>query len=205
MSKLLAVSSGVVPIETYEVQIKVKTEDVSQIEERLQQDEITVTRSSVRNQYDIYLCFDREELGRIRHREDEVINEDGSTQEIFYRITILGSPVERLSDNTILLTRSRYSVPADKSRRFYREYFKADQEIQVEKHRKRYHITYKKTRFAVNLDRLLNGRGETYLEIKSRTWSAKDAHQKAVLIKEMLALLGAESKSPIFEEYLHLV
>ena len=205
ISKLLAVSTGVIPIETYEVQVKVKIDQVSQIEERLDQEAITITRPSVRNQYDTYLCFDREELGRIRHREDEVLNSDGTTKEIFYRITLIGPTVERFFNNTILLTHSHYSVTADKSRRFYREYFKPDQEVRVEKHRKRYHITYKNTQFAVNLDTLLNRATGTYLEIKSRTWSARDATQKATLMRELLTLLGAESESQVFKEYLYLV
>jgi len=205
MSKLLAISSGVVPIETYEVQVKVKVNQADQVEATLNQEGITITRSSRRNQYDAYFCFANEELGRIRHREDEVLNEDGTTQEIFYRITLVGPTVERLFDNTILLTRSRYSTSADKSRRFYREYFKPDHEIRVEKHRKRYHIAYKGTQFVLNLDTLTNGVGKTYLEIKSRTWSAKDAHCKAALIRELLGLLGVDNKSQVFKEYLYLV
>jgi 5-methylthioadenosine/S-adenosylhomocysteine deaminase len=159
----------------------------------------------MRNQYDLYLGFDHDDLGRIRHREDEVLNADGSTKEIIYRITYIGPTVERFYNNTILLSRSRYSVTADKSRRFYREYFKAEREVRVEKYRKRYHITYKDTQFAVNLDSISGGSKGTYLEIKSRTWSAKDAHHKATLIRELLALFGLKNEDQVFKEYLHLV
>jgi 5-methylthioadenosine/S-adenosylhomocysteine deaminase len=205
MSKLLAVNSGVVPVETYEVQVKVQIESMDQIEAQLYQDGIEVNRSSMRNQYDLYLGFDHDDLGRIRHREDEVLNADGSTKEIIYRITYIGPTVERFYNNTILLSRSRYSVTADKSRRFYREYFKAEREVRVEKYRKRYHITYKDTQFAVNLDSISGGSKGTYLEIKSRTWSAKDAHHKATLIRELLALFGLKNEAQVFKEYLHLV
>lgn len=205
MSKLLAVSSGVIPIETYEVQVKVRIDNVRQIEERLNQEGITIDRASIRNQYDTYLCFDQAELGRIRHREDEILNEDGSPKDVFYQISLIGPTVKRFFDNTILLSRSRYSVSANRSCRFYREYFKPDKEIQVEKYRKRYHITYKNTQFAVNLDTLSNGSGGTYLEIKSRTWSARDAEHKAVLIGELLELFGTEKENQVLKEYLHLV
>lgn len=205
MSKLLAVSSGVIPIETYEVQVKVRIDEVRQIEERLNQEGITVDRSSIRNQYDTYFCFAQAELGRIRYREDEILDEDGSPKDVFYQISLIGPTVKRFFDNTILLTRARYSVSANRSCRFYREYFKPDKEIQVEKYRKRYHITYKNTQFAVNLDTLSNGAGGTYLEIKSRTWAARDAEQKAVLIGELLELLGTEKENQILKEYLHLV
>ena len=205
MSKLLAVSSGVVPIETFEVQAKAKIDNIECIESLLDLDDIDIIRSSVRNQYDFYWCFDEEDMGRIRHREDEVLNLDGSTKEIFYRITLVGPTIEHLFDDTILLTRSRYSVPADKSRRFYREYFKPSQEICVAKYRKRYHINYKNTQFALNLDTILNVTNAIYLEIKSRTWSAKDAQQKAGLIKELLTLFGVELENRVLKEYLHLV
>ena len=204
MSKLVAVSSSVIPIETYEVQVKVKIDNITRIEERLKHPAIAINRSSLRNQYDTYFYFNQEELGRIRHREDEILNEDGSHKGIFYQISLIGPTVERVFDNTILLTRSRYSVSANLSRRFYREYFKPDKEIRVEKYRKRYHITYKNTPFAVNLDTLSPRVGGTYLEIKSRTWSAKDAEQKVVLIGELLELLETKSESHILREYLDL-
>ena len=205
MLKLLAISSGVIPIETYEVQVKVKIDQPELLLAALDQPELTKIRSSTRNQYDCYFCFADESLGRIRYREDEILDDNNRTQDILYRITLIGPSIEKLYDNTILLTRSRYSAAADKSRRFYREYFNPDTEIKVEKHRKRYHITYRDTQFVLNLDRLLKDRGETYLEIKSRTWSAKDADHKAMLIRDLLHLLGIEDLGQVFQEYLHLV
>lgn len=205
MSKLLAVGGGVVPIETFEVQAKVKVDDPGRIEPLLQQEGISVNRSSVRNQYDVYFVFEKETLGGIRHREDVVLAADGTVKEVLYRIGLIGPAVERVFDNSIILTRSRYSLPADKSLRFYHEYFQPKREIQVEKNRKRYHITYKNTGFTVNLDRLLPN-GNTYLEIQSRTWSAKDAEAKVHLIEELLVLLGVDTRTAqVREEYHNLV
>lgn len=205
MSKLLAVDSGVVPIETFEAQAKVRISNAAAFETHLEQADITVTRASTRNQYDVYFLFDNESLGRIRHREDEVFNVDGTVKEVLYRIGLIGPAVERVFDYSIVLTRSRYSLPADKSRRFYREYFQPDQEIRVEKHRKRYHIVYKETNFTVNLDTLASN-SNVYLEIQSRTWSAKDAENKVKLIGELLAAFGVDpQEAQVREEYPFLI
>ena len=43
-----------------------------------------------------------------------------------------------------------------------------------------------------------------YLEIKSRTWSRKDADGKAALIGELLALLGVGEGALVMQEYVEL-
>ena len=91
-----------------------------------------------------------------------------------------------------MLSRSRYIAPADKSRRFYEEYFQPDSIRQVDKERRRWRIRYRNTNFAVNVDSLLQPTiEETFIEIKARTWSIRDAEQKAALIVELIELLGA--------------
>ena len=44
-----------------------------------------------------------------------------------------------------------------------------------------------------------------YLEIKSRTWSAKDAVRKSELIGELLDIFGVKSRSQFKIEYVDLV
>ncbi len=205
MSKLLAVGSGVTPVETYEIQTKVKVEDIAQIEAALTESNLTIIRSSTRLQYDTYFCFDQEDLGRIRYREDEILADDGTVKEALYRIGLIGPAAERVFHDSMILTRSRYSLPADKSLRFYREYFNPDTEISVEKTRTRYHIDFKDTRFTLNLDRL-KANQDSYLEVQSRTWSAKDAEDKAALISELLTTLGLSSQDGIgYKEYTDLI
>lgn len=205
LSKLLAIGSGVIPLETFEVQAKIKIDNLAELEAQFIQNSFVVERSSIRNQFDLYFLFDQPDLGRIRYREDEVLDSKGNIKEFLYRISLIGPAVERVFDNATLLTRSRYSVPADKSARFYREYFQPSNEIRVGKKRKRYHITYKNTQFAVNLDTLGHNQ-ETYLEIKSRTWSAKDAEEKAKIIGDFFKHLGlTPPDKPVFEEYINLV
>lgn len=205
LSKLLAISGGVVPQETFEVQVKVRLSNREKIEAALADSSVTVTRSSVRKQYDTYFIFAGGEGERLRFREDEVLAEDDQVREVFYTLTLIGPVVEREFANSVLLTRSRYTAPADKSLRFYREYFQPTETREVEKHRRRYHISYQDTHFAVNLDKLTSvSEKEIYLEIKSRTWSARDAEHKARLIGELLALWGVSAEEHFKVEYVDL-
>ena len=202
LSKLLAIGSGVIPQETFEIQVKVSLDSPDGVLSQLKSPELTVSRSSVRDQYDTYFLFKEAELGRLRYREDEVLDEAGEVREVFYTMTLMGPAREREYDNSVVLTRSRYAAPADRSLRFYREYFKPDEERQVIKRRQRFHIMYKDTDFAINLDQLRTPEEKGYyLEIKSRTWSARDAERKAELIGELLDLFGAKTENRLKVEY----
>ncbi len=204
LSKLLAIGSGIIPQESFEIQVKVHLESVGDIQAKLAggSPELTVPRSSVRNQYDTYFLFKNGEMGRLRHREDEVLDEEEEVREVFYTMTMMGPAREREYDNSVVLTRSRYAAPADRSLRFYREYFQPDEELQVIKRRQRYHIIYKETDFVINLDQVRTSRKDGYyLEVKSRTWSARDAERKAVLIGELLELFGVKTEDLIKLEY----
>jgi 5-methylthioadenosine/S-adenosylhomocysteine deaminase len=51
----------------------------------------------------------------------------------------------------------------------------------------------------------VNPRGAAYfLEVKSRTWSRRDAQDKAAIITELLAVLGARPDEAIEEGYVEL-
>jgi 5-methylthioadenosine/S-adenosylhomocysteine deaminase len=205
LSKLLAIGSGVIPQESFEIQVKVHMETLDDIITQLARAsaELTVPRSSVRNQYDTYFIFNDGELGRLRHREDEVLDEAGEVREVFSTMTMMGPAREREYDNSIVLTRSRYAAPADRSLRFYREYFQPDKEQQVIKQRQRFHIIYKETDFAINLDQVRTSAEDGhYLEIKSRTWSARDAEHKAELIGELLDLFDVKREDLLKLEYI---
>jgi 5-methylthioadenosine/S-adenosylhomocysteine deaminase len=202
LSKLLAIGSGIIPQEAFEIQVKVHLETLDDVSKTLSGPELTVTRSSTRNQYDTYFIFKDGELGRLRHREDEVLNEAGEVREAFYTMTMMGPAREREYDNSVVLTRSRYAGPADRSLRFYREYFAPDAERKVTKRRQRFHIIYKDTDFAINLDQLKEEEKDSnFLEIKSRTWSARDAEHKAQLIGELLRLFSAKTEDLVKIEY----
>ncbi|RMF28012.1 MAG: CYTH domain-containing protein [Chloroflexi bacterium] len=205
LDKLVAISDVEID-ETFEVQVKVRLDDPSVIEAALQREDIDVVKPTIRRQYDTYFFFDDPEQGRLRYREDEVLDEEGNIKEVFYRLTLTGPAKEREYANAVLLSRSRYNAPATRSLRFYREYFQPAGEREVHKERKRWRIIYRDTGFAVNLDRILHPPTEGYyLEIKSRTWSKADAELKARFISELLAILGVEARKLERQEYFDLV
>ncbi len=204
LSKLLAISSDFVPQETFEIQLKIRLPEMVDIYTILAEAGFPTVRHSIRDQYDTYFLFDEAETGRLRFREDEVKNEKDELQETFYTMTLMGPTGEKEFENSILLTRARYTASASQSLRFYREYFKPKAEREVIKHRRRCHIHYKATDFAINLDQLSTRSDTVYLEIKSRTWSAKDALHKAGLIGELLEMFQVNAESLLKMEYIDL-
>ena len=208
LDKLVAIG-GVEITETFEIQVKVKAGDPEQVCEILERHpEISVVKPTIRRQYDTYFSFADPEQGRLRYREDEVLGDDGQVQEVFYMLTLTGPVEERAYEKSVLLSRSRFSAQAELSLRFYREYFRPVSEVQVHKARTRYRVIYKDTAFAINLDRLMDQsapfEGETYLEIKSRTWSRRDAERKARLIGDLLEIFGVQDQALVRRQYFDL-
>jgi 5-methylthioadenosine/S-adenosylhomocysteine deaminase len=105
----------------------------------------------------------------------------------------------------VVLSHSRFIAPADRPLRFYREYFQPTSERELEKDRRRWHLHYQGVLFYINVDRVLKpSLPDTFIEIKSRTWSAVDAENKAFRIQEMLAILGVEPEDMILADYLEM-
>lgn len=204
LDKLVAIG-GLEQQETFEVQAKGVVQDQPTLERNLQHPDIRVTSRSSRDQYDTYFIFADAEQGRLRYREDALEQPDGSTQPL-YTLTLTGPVVEAEYENSVVLSRARYSAVADRSLRFYREYFQPIEEREIVKHRERYHVRYKGVDFVVNLDWIQQPpRAELYAEIKSRTWSKQDAIRKAGLISELFGLLGARPEDMRREDYVDLL
>jgi len=204
LSKLVAIG-GVAREKTFEVQVKVHLADDAGVLAVLTGGEIPVVKQSRRRQYDTYFLFDDPEHSRLRYREEEILGEGDEVADVRYRLTLTGDTKEREFPHSVLLSRSRFDAPATRSLRFYREYFKPVAEWEVHKERRRYHIRYGGTDFAVNLDRVTRPELPGYfLELKSRTWSAQDAERKAVLIGELLELFGVQEQELVRREYLDL-
>ncbi|MGH2536287.1 MAG: amidohydrolase family protein [Candidatus Promineifilaceae bacterium] len=203
----LVLLAGVQRQESFEVQVKAAVEDDAPILEALAGDQVEVTRASHYLQYDSYFVFERPEpdAARLRYREDEFVDEAGKVSQARSRLTLLGQARDQEFPNAVMLSRSRYLAPAEQSLRFYREYFAPQQEVEVHKDRRRWHIIYRGTDFALNLDKVLKPAMPGYfLEIKSRTWSRSDAERKASLIAELLALLGVDPAAAEPREYVEL-
>ncbi|HRE28836.1 MAG TPA: amidohydrolase, partial [Anaerolineales bacterium] len=108
--------------------------------------------------------------------------------------------------DSVVLSRSRYLAPATYSLRFYREYFNPTGEFTIEKDRRRWLVVFHGVEVFVNLDRLLKPEGDGYfVEIKARTWSRRDAKEKALVMRELLALFGAKADQILTQDYAELV
>ena len=201
----LIVTGGLNQEEMFEVQVKVAIEDPAAIDRALKQPPITIARSSRRNQYDTYFLFADAQQGRIRYREDEILDKNGEVAEARYLLTYTQPAKEREFAQSILLSRARFTARADRSLRFYREYFRPTQERTIDKERQRYHIVYKETAFMINVDRITQPSLPGYfMEIKSRTWSPRDAEKKAELISELLTLMSVGAHQVTRTEYVDL-
>ncbi len=188
--------------ETYEVQVKVGVQDEEALVSRLLTcPEVMVLKPSERKQYDTYFFFDDPEVGIVRYREDYLLDRGLEVKPI-YNLTFRGPTKEREYEDSVLLSRSRFTADADRSLRFYREYFQPGEEKRVDKIRRRWRIKYKGVDFAVNLDRLIQPLSdEVYLELKARTWSKHDAMQKAEMISELLDVLEVDRVGLVQDEY----
>ncbi len=207
LDKLVAIG-GLAQEETFEVQAKVHLDEAAaaRLKAALSSDKFQILRSSNRRQYDTYFLFADPAAGRIRYREDELFDGTGAVTENRYSLTLTGPSKEREYPNSVLLSRSRFTAHADRSLRFYREYFHPQSEIEVEKQRRRYHLVYEGTEFALNIDRVVDPAiAGSFLEVKSRTWSSRDAERKADLITKLLVELGLGGLPVFREEYLDLV
>ena len=203
LQKLVAVG-GAVEQESFEVQVKARIPSIDRVMEVLAGDELTVIRSSRYRQHDIYWSFEDAEQGWLRYREDQFLDEADQVTGERARLTLTGRTTEQRF-GAVMLFRSRYLAPATHSARFYREYFRPAAEHLVEKERRRWLVAYRGVEFYVHLDRLVNPAADGYfLELKSRTWSQRDARDKSAIIMELLALMGGSPDATLSDGYVEL-
>lgn len=205
LSKLIALSNTTEE-ESFEVQTKVRIDDPAAILEAIHKPEIEVLRTRHYHEFDTYFLFDDPEQGTLRYREDEIEDQadGGKAGTVRYRLTLIGPVRERQYPSDVLLSRSRYLAPATHSLRFYREYFKPNTEVPIEKDRLRWRILFRGTEFFVNLDRVDQPSLGYFLEIKSRTWSQRDAEHKAHMSAQLVEYLGISAGERITHDYLEL-
>jgi len=204
LSKLIALG-GSMEEESFEVQVKAKITEADPIVQALMRDEIDILYERHYRQHDAYFSFEDPSQGRLRFREDDFVDEKGNVTNARGRLTLLGVKREGEFENDVLLSRSRFLAPATNSLRFYREYFKPASEIAIEKDRLRWLINYRDTEFYINLDKVTTPDLGYFVEVKSRTWSRKDADDKAQLVGELLNLLGASEGEIVTNDYIDIV
>jgi len=202
LSKLLAIG-GLEQSESFEVQAKAVLLNELALEKLLRHPDVQIVKENHYRQFDTYFLFDDPDKGRVRYREDDSIDERGEVQSVRSRLTYTMPTREREYDSAVLLSHSRFISRADRPLRFYREYFQPTQEREVHKDRRRWHILYQNVLFYINVDQILKpARPDSFIEIKSRTWSSIDAQNKAHRIQEMLQILGISNDDLLHEEYL---
>jgi 5-methylthioadenosine/S-adenosylhomocysteine deaminase len=204
LSKLIAIG-GASEAESFEVQTKVRITDPAIILKSLDNPQITILRKRHYREYDTYFSFEEPSQGKLRYREDHFIGDKGEFFQVRSRLTHIGVSREYHFEQKALVSRSRFLAPATQSLRFYREYFKPCKEIEIEKDRLRFLVEYKDTEFFVNIDTIEKPDLGYYLEIKSRTWSRKDAESKSQLIPDLLDLLGASIEHIITDDYIEII
>lgn len=191
----------------YETQVKIPLESPDRIIDKLESGVFNITKQNSYRQFDHYFIFDTQDTdaARLRFREDHYLNEKGQVTQSRTRLTLLGVTQLETFSNSVKLSRTRFMAPASRSLRFYREYFTPDQEIEVDKLRRRWRIEYAGADFALNLDQVKNPDiPGWFLEIKARTWSNEDAVHKANLIGQILETFGLDSADAIRLEYVEL-
>jgi len=204
LSKLIAIG-GATEEESFEVQMKVRISDPQVIIEAIQSPQVEVLYTRHYHEYDTYFQFDDLKQGKVRYREDEMLDELGEISNVRYRLTLIGPAREAHFPSDVLLSRSRYLAPATHSLRFYREYFKPSHENFVEKDRKRWRVLFQGTEFYINLDRVDQPDLGYFLEVKSRTWSRRDAEHKAYLSADLIQFLGGSPDEAMQQDYIELV
>ena len=203
LQKLIAIG-GAAEQESFEVQLKARLGSPDAVLRALAGDEMTVIRAVHYHQYDTYFFFDDASQGRLRYREDEFLDEHNAVVSARARLTLTG-PSREAAFGSVLLFRSRFFAPATHTPRFYREYFKPAREREVEKDRRRWLVAFRGVQFYVHVDHLARPHpGEYFLEVKSRTWSRRDAQDKAAIITELMERLGARPDEATVEGYVEL-
>jgi 5-methylthioadenosine/S-adenosylhomocysteine deaminase len=204
LSKLIAIG-GASEEESFEVQAKVRLQEAAPVQEALKKPGIEILHTRHYIEYDTYFSFSDLNQGRLRYREDEFIGENGQVNNVRYRLTLLGPAREGRFPSDVLLSRSRFIAPAGHSLRFYREYFKPAAEVTIKKIRLRWRVLYKGTEFYINLDRVDQPDLGYFLEVKSRTWSRRDAVHKARIASDLLTFLGASPIEAVVQDYVELI
>ena len=204
ISKLIAIG-GATQEESFEIQVKVAITDPAPIIQKIESGDLNILRARHYHEFDTYFEFEEDSEGRLRFREDHFIAMDGKISNVRSRLTLVGPTRERQYPKDVVLSRSRFIAPADQSLRFYREYFKPLSESEIEKDRTRYLVDFKGEEFFINIDKMIKPALGYFLEVKSRTWSEKDAEEKSLIIIDLINFLGVSTEQKLTKDYIEIV
>jgi 5-methylthioadenosine/S-adenosylhomocysteine deaminase len=203
LSKLIAIG-GTSQEESFEIQAKAAIENPETILLKLNVPEIEILRKRHYHEYDTYFYF-KDEVDRLRFREDHFIEENGEISNVRSRLTLLQPSREDNFPQDVLLSRSRFIAPAVQGLRFYREYFKPNREVEIEKDRLRFLVDFEEEEFFINIDHIQKPDLGLFVEIKARTWSQIDAQEKSKKIINLMHTLGVSAEKTSAQDYIELV
>ncbi len=172
----------------------------------MKQPEIEMIRRRHYREHDVYFFFDDPSQGRLRYREDDFIDDaKGTITNVRARLTLIGQKARRkIRKRSCSPAAASWPLPCIPCASIANT-SNPNPRFAIEKDRLRWLIKYKDTEFFVNLDQMTEPELGYFLEIKSRTWSRKDAELKAQLTSELLALLGASDGEHVTEDYIDIV
>jgi 5-methylthioadenosine/S-adenosylhomocysteine deaminase len=203
LNKLVAVG-GLERSESFEIQVKAVLSDPSVVDKLFDSSDVEILKKIHYRQYDTYFVFD-DNTGRVRYREDDSLDEEGNMIESRARLTYTVPTKEHEFDSAVLLSHSRFIAPANRPLRFYQEYFQTPKIRELKKDRRRWHIHYQGVLFYINIDKVSQPANKnTFIEIKSRTWSLHDAKHKSDAVKRMLDILGITPEDITRQEYVDM-
>jgi 5-methylthioadenosine/S-adenosylhomocysteine deaminase len=186
------------------VQAKIIIKNSDEIVNKLSEPQIRIIRQRHYHEFDTYFSF-KVEPDLLRYREDHFIEDNGEISNVRSRLTLIQPSREDHYPEDIVLSKSRYIAPANQGLRFYKEYFKPSSEIEIEKDRLRFLVEYEEEEFFINIDQIEKPDLGIFLEVKARTWSQKDAQEKAEKIIGLLKLLGLSTRKIITQDYIEMV
>lgn len=204
LSKLVAIG-GAAEEESFEVQLKVQIDDVAAVKACIVSPGLTMVRERHYREFDTYLIFTNSSQGYVRYREDEFVDDKGQVTQARYRLTLVGPRREGELSGGVLLGRTRFFAAAQHSLRFYREYFKPSRELEIEKDRLRWLVLFEGEEFFINIDTVKKPDFGCFLEIKSRTWSRRDAERKAEMAGRLIQALGVSNPQAVNKDYLEMM
>jgi hypothetical protein len=73
------------------------------------------------------------------------------------------------------------------------------------KDRLRWRVLFQGTEIYINLDHLENPSLGYFLEVKSRTWSKRDAEYKAEIAANLIRLLGGSPENNVTKDYIEMI
>jgi len=170
LSKLIALG-GSMEQESFEVQVKVKVREPDRVIREIQRSGIEINAFKHYHQYDEYFTFDEPSQGRLRFRENNLIDEKGEVESVRSRLTLLGRSAKTIWATMYCCPAAVFWHPRSIQRASTGNISNRYVRFQLRKTACAGMFDTKRPSSSSNLDHMKQPRIGHFLEIKSRTWS----------------------------------